>query len=92
MGDEVTAPPFLTSVMDGGERSTSRHCRITTWKTVPGTHVIGHGWNPEPVRTLEKNLALAGIEPSFLGLPVSSSSLCRLDYPVSTNSIKLSLP
>jgi hypothetical protein len=38
-----TAPPFLTSAPDGGERSPSRPCSFTPGERVPGTHWIG-GW------------------------------------------------
>jgi hypothetical protein len=64
-GNEVIAPPFLTSAVDRGERSASRQCCITHGETVTGTHVIGHGWIPEPVRTLEKNLAPVGNRTPF---------------------------
>jgi hypothetical protein len=36
-------PPFLTSTLDGGEWSTSRHGRFAPRERGPGTHRIG-GW------------------------------------------------
>jgi hypothetical protein len=42
-GSGGTAPPFLTSALDGGERSASRLCRFTFGVTAPGTHWMG-GW------------------------------------------------
>jgi hypothetical protein len=41
------ASPFLTSALDGGERSASRPGRFT-----PGTHCVGAWMGPEPVWTL----------------------------------------
>jgi hypothetical protein len=38
-----TAPPFLTSALDGGEWSASRPDRFTSEERDPGTHWIG-GW------------------------------------------------
>jgi hypothetical protein len=35
------APPFLTSALDGGEWSTSRHGRFTSGETDPGTQRRG---------------------------------------------------
>jgi hypothetical protein len=60
------APQFLTSAVDGGERLAPRFCPFTPGETVPGTHLIGGGWTPEPVWTQcrrEKLIPLTGIEP-----------------------------
>jgi hypothetical protein len=38
-----TAPPSLTSAVDGGECSASRPCRFTPGETAPSTQCIG-GW------------------------------------------------
>jgi hypothetical protein len=37
------ASPFLTSVLDGGEWTASRHGHFTPEGKAPGTHCIG-GW------------------------------------------------
>jgi hypothetical protein len=37
------APPFLTSVLDGGEWSASLSCRFIRGERAPGTYWIG-GW------------------------------------------------
>jgi hypothetical protein len=42
-GSEVTAPPFLTLTLDGGESSASCPCHFTPGETALGTHWIG-GW------------------------------------------------
>jgi hypothetical protein len=33
-------PPFLTSALDGGERSASHPGRISPWERLPGAHWI----------------------------------------------------
>jgi hypothetical protein len=38
-----TAPSFLSSAVDGGDWSVSRHGRFTPAEGAPGTHLIG-GW------------------------------------------------
>jgi hypothetical protein len=43
--------PFLTSALDGGERSVSPLCRCTSGERTPGTHWIG-GW-VDPTAALE---------------------------------------
>jgi hypothetical protein len=43
MGSGGTAPPFLTSVLDGGEWSASRPGCFAPGERVPGTHWTG-GW------------------------------------------------
>jgi hypothetical protein len=43
MKSEGTAPPFLTSALDGGEWSASGPCRFTPGKGASSTHCIG-GW------------------------------------------------
>jgi hypothetical protein len=35
------APPFLTSVLDGGEWTASHLCRFTSGETAPSNHGIG---------------------------------------------------
>jgi hypothetical protein len=42
-GNRGIAPLFLTSALDGGERSASRPCRFIPEGRAPGTHWIG-GW------------------------------------------------
>jgi hypothetical protein len=42
-GVEVYLHEFLTSALDGGEWSASRHCRLTPREGAAGTHGIG-GW------------------------------------------------
>jgi hypothetical protein len=42
-GNEGIASSFLTSALDGVERSASRFCRFTPGERIPGTHWIG-GW------------------------------------------------
>jgi hypothetical protein len=42
-GSGGVAPPFLTSALHGGERSTSRPGRFAYGERAPGTHWIG-GW------------------------------------------------
>jgi hypothetical protein len=42
-GSAGIAPPFLISVLDGGEWSTSQPYRFTSGEAGPGTHWIG-GW------------------------------------------------
>jgi hypothetical protein len=42
-GSEGIAPPFLTSALDGGERSVSRPVRVSPRERASGTHWIG-GW------------------------------------------------
>jgi hypothetical protein len=39
---EVQLHTFLTSALDGGERSASRHCHFTPGHRAPGTRWIGH--------------------------------------------------
>jgi hypothetical protein len=61
------APAFSTSVIDGGEWSTSLSGRFTPGEVASGNLVtIGQeaGWTPEPAWTLwrRENLALLGIE------------------------------
>jgi hypothetical protein len=43
MGSGGAAPTFMTSALDGGEWSASRHGRFTPGKRAPDTHCIG-GW------------------------------------------------
>jgi hypothetical protein len=52
MESEGTAPPFLTSALDGGEWSASRPDRFTPGERSPGTHWIGGLVGPQPVWTL----------------------------------------
>jgi hypothetical protein len=40
------APAFLTSALDGGERSASRTSRFTPREIAPGTHWIGEWEGP----------------------------------------------
>jgi hypothetical protein len=40
-GCEGIAPQFLTSALYGGERSSSRPCRLTPGETGPGTRCTG---------------------------------------------------
>jgi hypothetical protein len=62
----VIAPPFFTSVLDGGEWSASLPVRFTPVERVPGTHWIGGWLGPtaglNAVET-RKNLPLPEIEP-----------------------------
>jgi hypothetical protein len=41
MGSGGKAPPFLTSALDGGERSASRPYRFIPGERTPGTYWIG---------------------------------------------------
>jgi hypothetical protein len=57
-----TAPPFLTSAVDGGEWPDLRPGRFIPGDTARGTHKED-GWVPKPVCTpwsREKSRALAG--------------------------------
>jgi hypothetical protein len=51
-GSGGISPSFLTSVLDGGERSASRPDCFTPGETAPGTHDIGLWVGPEPVSSL----------------------------------------
>jgi hypothetical protein len=42
-GVDIQLHVFLTSALDGGQWSASRHCRFTLEERTPGTHWIG-GW------------------------------------------------
>jgi hypothetical protein len=65
-GSGVTAPPFLTSAIGGGEWSPSRTGCFTPGEIVPGTHWVG-GWvGPRAgLDIVEKRiiLPLPGFEP-----------------------------
>jgi hypothetical protein len=63
------APPFLTSVLDGGEWLASRPSRFT-----PGTHLIREWVGPRAgLDVMEKIiLPLPGIKPRLLGRPARS--------------------
>jgi hypothetical protein len=61
MGGGGTAPPFLTSALDGGEWSASCSRRFTSGEIPPGTHWIRGCVGPRAgLDAVEKNLALAG--------------------------------
>jgi hypothetical protein len=45
-GNGGMAPPFFTSVLDGGEWSDSRPGRFNSRERVPGTHWIGDWVGP----------------------------------------------
>jgi hypothetical protein len=74
------APPFLTSALDGGQRSASRPGRFTSWEIDPGTHWIGDWWAPEPtwLQWRDRNLPC---RESNQGRQARSPSLCRLGSP-----------
>jgi hypothetical protein len=63
-GSVGIAPPFLNSVLDGGEYSASRPSLFTPGETDTGTHWIG-GWVGPRVglEAVDKSLVLSGIEP-----------------------------
>jgi len=48
---EVELHVFLTSALDGGERSDSRHGRFTSMEIAPVPSKQGDGWATEPVWT-----------------------------------------
>jgi hypothetical protein len=75
------ASQFLTSALDGGERSSSRSSRLIPGERVPDTHLIGVLVGPRSgVDTVEyrKILPLPEMEPRPSN---RSSSLYRLSYP-----------
>jgi hypothetical protein len=75
-----TAPPLLTSALDGGEQLASYISCFSPRKIVPGTHCI-RGWvGPWAVLDAaeERNLYPPGIEPRC---PACSPSLYCLSYP-----------
>jgi hypothetical protein len=53
-GGGGTAPPLLTSALDGGEWSGTRPCRFTFGEVPPVPVGWEAGWAPEPVWTLLK--------------------------------------
>jgi hypothetical protein len=66
MGNGGIAPPFLISILDGGEWSASLPRRFTTRETAPGTHWIGDWVGPRAgMDAVEKvkSFPLPGIEP-----------------------------
>jgi hypothetical protein len=77
---------FMTSALDGGERSASRPGRaFTPGERTPGTHCTG-GWvgpraglDTEPREKIL--LPLPGIEPRSSGRPARSQTLYCLSYP-----------
>jgi hypothetical protein len=87
-GSGRTAPPFLTSALDGGEWSASRPGLFIPGERAPGTHWIG-GW-VDPRAGLDdvekrKFLTLLGFELRTLRRPARSQSLYRLRFPGSKN-------
>jgi hypothetical protein len=67
----------LTSVLDGvGDQC---HVSAVLSQKYSGARSIGAGWNPEPVWTVAKNLALSGIR--SYDRPARSKSPYRLPYP-----------
>jgi hypothetical protein len=52
MGSGGVTPPFLTSVLDGGEWSASRPGRFTSAERSPVPNEQEAGWAPDPVWTL----------------------------------------
>jgi hypothetical protein len=61
-GSGGIASPFLTSALDGGKLSASRHCRFSPWERGSGIYWVG-GW-VDPGAGLDdvekRNLAPAG--------------------------------
>jgi hypothetical protein len=45
-----TAPPFLTSALDGDEWSASRPCIVTPWDRAPFPIGQEAGWAPEAMK------------------------------------------
>jgi hypothetical protein len=77
-GVHVSFCPFLTTELEGGERSASRPGRSLTGKnSVP--IVQEGGWAPEPVWTDVENLTPTGI--LFPDRPARNQTLLRLRYP-----------
>jgi hypothetical protein len=79
----------LTSALDGGEWSDSRHRRFTPGERAPGTHLIG-GWvGPRAgLDDVEKRKLLTplGLELLLLSRPARSQLLYQLRYPGSSES------
>jgi hypothetical protein len=80
-GSGGIAPPFLNSVLDGGEGSASRPGRLTPREIAAVTYSIG-GWVGPRARlnAAEKIKILAWLK-SNAGRPARSPSLYRLSYP-----------
>jgi hypothetical protein len=80
-GSGSIAPPFLTSVLEGGEWSASCLCRFTPGEGACGTYWIGGCMGPRVgLDTVEKRKILHCQELK-LGHPASSLLLCQLSYP-----------
>jgi hypothetical protein len=79
------ALPFLTSALDGGERSALSPGRFITREGTPGTHWIGGCVDPRAgLDTVEKRKTSWPCQESNSGREAHSLSLYRLSYPGST--------
>jgi hypothetical protein len=79
-----TAPPFLTSTLDGGEWSASRPASFTPVERAPGIHWIGGRVDPRAgLDDVEKRkfLTVPGLELQSISRSACSHSLYRLLYP-----------
>jgi hypothetical protein len=79
---DVQIHVFLTSVLVGVERSSSRPGHFTPGEKAPGTHWIGSWVDPRAGLDVEKRefLTLPGLEPRTLDRSARSQSLYRLRY------------
>jgi hypothetical protein len=83
-GSGGIVPPFLTSALDGSERSASRTGRFTSGERALATHWIRDWVGPGTrLDNVEKRqfLTLPGLELRPPGRPARSQSLYRLSYP-----------
>jgi hypothetical protein len=78
-GNGNTAPPFLTSALDGGEWSASHPCRFTPEERTPSTHwIAGLVGSRTSLDDMEKRKSYTHCRESNLDRPARSQSLCRL--------------
>lgn len=72
---------FLTSSMDGGEWSVSRHGSLIPGERVPASHSTRSWVDSRPGENISGELTvLQAIEASFLGGPTRTQSLYQLSY------------
>jgi hypothetical protein len=80
-GSGGISPPFLTSVLDGGEWWASRPCRSKPGERAPDTHWIG-GWvGPRVGLDAVGKRKILHCWEANPGRPARSPSLYRLSYP-----------
>jgi hypothetical protein len=78
-GSGGTAPPFLTSALDGGEWSASRPGRLTPEERTPSTHSTG-GWVGPRTGLDAVKRKIMTLPESNPGRPARRPSLYRLSY------------